>query len=428
MSKPAATQKQRLAFRYALKNPYSIIAMDPRLGKSRVAIGIQRHFKCNCVIVAPGYLVPNWPKEIRKWAGPEASITVIEKGKDIYEICDTDFAIISYDLAQKAENFFEWADLVVIDEGHNLKAMDAKRTQYIHRVIYENSVPRVLILTGTPLKNRVKEFYSLIAITYYNPSETSTEFLDRFPTEIDFADHFAYRKQFNVPVVTKNGRKFDMPVAKWEGLRNLPELKKYLAGRYIRIRADESDLPPVSYRPILVNSTADKELLRAFEAFFADDGAGSVKPEQKREAAVKKAPFTIKYVENLLEQVDCALVYSDHVPSAEAIAAHFGVKAVTGKMPAKIRSRIADQFQAGEGRILVATVGAMKEGKDLWRSRDVVFNDYPWVPGDLKQAINRIRSMGSKNPVTVHKIMGSPQDEYIMETLEEKIQIIERAT
>lgn len=424
----AATKKQRLAFRYALKHPYSIIAMDPRLGKSRVIIGLQRRLKNNCLIICPGSLVLNWVKEIRKWAGPDVQITAIEKGKDIYEICDTDFAIISYQLAQKAENFFEWADMVAIDEAHNLKAMEAKRTQYIHKAIYENSIARVHPITGTIIKNRVKEFYSPMAITYYNPKEKNQEFLDRFPSEIDFADHFSYRKEFSVPVVTKRGAKFDMPIAKWIGLRNVPELKKYLKGRYIRIKADDNDLPPVSYKSILVSNSPNIALKQAFDIYFANDGASSVKPEQKREAAMMKVPFTIQYVEDLLRSSACTLVYSDHVASAEAIAAHFKVTAITGKVSAKKRSVLADQFQSGAGQVFVATVGSMKEGKDLFRSEDIVFNDYPWVPGDLWQTINRIRGLGQKKPRTVHRILGSPQDEYIIETLEEKIKVIDRAT
>lgn len=423
MSRPAFNRAQKLAFPFAEKHPYSILAVDPRLGKSRVAIELREKLGGNCLVLCPSYLVLNWVKEIRKWSGLSTEITAIQKGKDIYDLCDTDYAVVSYDLAQKAENFFDWADMVIIDEGHNLKSMDAKRTQFVHKVIYEYSIPRLHVLTGTPLKNRVKEFYSLLALMNYDPRVADSEFLKLYPSEIDFADQFSFRESYKIEI---NGKM--VTILKWTGLRNLDELKTHLKGKYLRIKASTKDLPPVMFRPILISQSPDPGLLAAFNTHFQQDNKSSVKPEIKAEAALKKVPFTIKYIKDLLQEVDCVAVYSDHVAPAEAIAQAFGVKALTGKVPQKLRTRMADEFQAGKGRVLAATIGALKEGKDLYRANDIVLNDPPWVPGDIKQVINRIRIVGKKNPCMVHEIFGSPQDEYITLALKEKAEVIEAAT
>lgn len=444
-----ATDKQLLAYKYAMENPYCILAVDPRLGKSMVGISIQQTLKNNCLIICPGYLVSNWPKEIRKWAKKDTQITVFKKGSEIYEPCDSDFVVISFDLVQKAPHLFEWCDMVLIDEAHHLASMKAKRTQFIHKQIFENSVPRVHELTGTILKNRVKEFYSPMALMYYDPNEEavgvqqdfgtfikknkvkhseSPKFLDRFVDEISFADHFSFREEFKVKVTDKRGRTYQMPVARWKGLRRVDELKKYLRGKYIRIKASDRDLPPVSYKTILVSDNKDLALLDAFNSHFESEGAGSVRPDIKVEAALKKVPFTIKYIEDLLISIDCVLVYSDHVAPIEAIASHFGVTAITGKMSSKKRSQLADDFQSGKGKILCATIGALKEGKDLFRAKDIVINDCCWVPGDMKQVVNRIRGLGQKDPRTVHEIFGSPQDEKISTAIKDKMYVIEEAT
>lgn len=393
-----------------------------------VAIAIQQSFSNNCLVICPGYLTSNWKKEIQKWARKDTQVTVFKKGKEIYEPCDSDFVVISFDLIQKAEHLFKWASMVVIDEGHHLKSMPAKRTQFIHRCIFEYSIPRLHILTGTVIKNRVQEFYSLMALMYYNPKLRDPEFLKRFEDEISFAENFSYRQEYNVRVVTKTGAEFSMPVAKFVGLRNGIELKKYLKGRYIRVKADDMDLPPVTRKSILISDSKDQALLDAFNDHFENEGTGSVRPDVKVEAALKKVPFTIKYVEDLLEEVECVLVYSDHIAPIEAIAAHFKVPAITGKMPGKKRAELADEFQSGKGRILCATIGSLKEGRDLFRSKDIVFNDGSWVPGDMKQVENRIRGLGQKEPRTIHEIFGSPQDETIAEAIQEKLEVIEAAT
>lgn len=443
-----ATKKQRKFYKYGMKYSYSILAVDPRLGKSMVALSIQQTLKKMCLIICPSYLTSNWQKEILKWFPDVTQVTVFKEGKKLYYPFDSEFVIISFDLAQKADFLFEWCEMIIIDEVHHLKSMSAKRTQFIHRHIYENSVPRVHLLSGTILKNRVHEFYSPLAIMYYQPKGEAVDsaqdfgtfvkknihkfspfkFLDRFKDEIEFADHFSYRKEYKVKVTDRKGRKYSKNVAKWIGLRNVDELKKYLKGRYIRIKASDKDLPPVTYKTILISDNADQALLDSFNAHFALEGSGSVRPDIKVEAAMKKVPFTIKYVEDLLTSVDCLLIYSDHVASIEAIAAHFGVIPVTGKMSSKKRSQFAADFQAGKGQIICATIGSLKEGVDLFRAKDIVLNDLAWVPGDMKQVVNRIRGLGQKGARTVHNIFGSPQDEKIWNALMDKQKTIDSAT
>lgn len=436
MKKPAMKEYQSRAFAYMLKHVYSICALDPGLGKSRLAIELREKLQNNCLIICPGYLMLNWVKEIQKWAPPGVQITVIKSGKQIYEVCDTDYLIVSYDLVQKAENFFEWADMVILDEAHAIKSMKAKRTQFLHKNIFENSLKRVHLLTGTPIKNRVQEFYSLLALCFYNPAVTDSQFLDSYPSEIDFADHFSFRDEHTMQIAGRY-----VTIVKWHGLQNVEELKTHLRGRYIRIKSsDVLDLPPVSYKSVLISDSPDEKLKAAFHSYFMDDewenrkGAerrertGSVLPEHKAAAALMKVPFTVKYVKDLLEEVACCLVYTDHVASAEAIAKEFNVPAITGHMPAVKRGILADEFQAGTGRVLVATIGSMKEGKDLFRSSHIVLNDYPWVPGDLKQVIYRIQRIGQNSHCTVHRILGSPQDEYIADVIDQKVETIEKAT
>lgn len=424
MKRSALKEHQGRTIPYMLKNPYSIIALDPGLGKSRCAIETREKLQVNCLVICPGYLIQNWVKEIRLWAKKDVQITTITAGNQICEVCDTDYLIVSYDLVQKAEHFFEWADMVILDEAHNIKSMKAKRTQFIHKNIYENSMKRVHLLTGTPIKNRVQEFYSLLALCFYNPHAADTQFLETYPSEIDFADRFSIRQEYTIQV---NNR--FIKIVKWNGLRNLPELRGHLKNKYIRIKSEDVlDLPPVQYKSMLISNTPNKALLKEFNSFFERDGADSVKPDAKVEAANQKVPFTVKYAKDLLEETDCVLIYTDHVEPAERIAAQLGVKAITGKVSSKVRSQMADAFQAGEGRIQVATIGSMKEGKDLFRSSHIILNDFPWVPGDLKQVIYRIQRMGQKRKCTVHRIIGSPQDEYIMDTIQSKIKVIERAT
>lgn len=426
MGKPALRNSQKKAIAFGLKHPYCILALDPRLGKTRAAIEVHEKSKRqNCLVICPGYLIDHWKFEIKKWAGEDRIVTTIKQGKEIYDLIDTDYCVISYDLSLKAPALFEWAQTVIVDEPHlYIKSMETKRTELIHKYIYENSIPSVIQLTGTPIRNRVAEFYCPVALCYYDPKTKKTDFLDRFPTSLDFADYFSRRVQYHIEVGNRR-----VKVVKWIGMRNIPELKSYLKGRYLRIKAKEDELPQLFFVDVAVDDSPNEKLLAAFNKHFEAEGSDSVRPDIKAEAALQKAPLTIQYATDLLEQLKTpVIIYTDHVASCEFIAKHFGVPAIHGKMGSGTRKKLADSFQAGNGNVLVATIGSLSVGIDLSRAHDLILNDPAWVPSDLTQIYNRMRKVGDKGTRFVHRIWGSPQDRKISEALTEKINVIEKVT
>lgn len=413
---------QILSRDYCIQNEYAVLALDMGLGKSLVALAAWLKTGGNLLIICPSYLIPNWQEEIKKWFGDKKIVTAFKSGKDIYPILDSDIVVTSYGLAQKAEHLFSWADTVVLDEGHELKSMKAKRTEFIHKAVYENSIGRLQILTGTPIKNRVEEYYSLMALMNYSPKIKDSEFLRKYPDSVTFADHFSFRKEYTMEI---NNRYFK--VIKWSGVRHVDELKKYLRGHYIRFSSDKIlKLPPPRMKDILISEKMDRALWKAFDSYYeGGESNDAVTPTLKAEAALKKVPFTVRYVKGLFEEgVECLPVYTDHVQSCEALAAEFGVEPVTGKMPPSKRFKIVKDFQAGKTNIICATIKSLSTGIDLTRANNMVLNDIPWVPGDLQQVMFRILRRSQKRGCLFHRILGSPQDRKILEAIEEKNETI----
>ncbi len=330
---------------------------------------------------------------------------------------DCDYAIVSYNFLKNAEKLFEWANLVVYDEVHNIKSTKAQRTNFAHKFTYENSIERCLMLTGTPIQNRVYEFYSLIALANYNPKIEESAFLKKFPTYVDFANYFSYLREFEMNRGNKR-----VKVQQWEGIKNEDELKnKWLKNIYIRFENME-DIPseemeiPVSYED-------NPDLLAAFEEF--SPGANeSVMSKVKAQAALSKASFTAEYVQNLLDQDERVVVFSDHVESAELIAYKLGVKAITGKTLMHYRDAMAERFQNLESNVIVATIGSFSTGIDLQSANNVVFNDPNWVPGNMDQARFRIKRIGQKKRCFFHYIVGSHQDSIIYQRIKQKEEVI----
>jgi len=410
---------QRETVNYATKNPYSILALGMGLGKSFCALATAVETNSKALIIAPAYLRLKWKAEIEKFF-PGKIVSLFKNDKEFYPLWDTDFAIISYSYVGKADILFEWADMVIYDEAHYLKSMSAKRTEDSHRLIFENSIKRCLMLTGTPIQNRVYEFYSMIALSNYNPTIKKSDFLERFESYVDFANHFSYLKEFDVYKGNKR-----VKVQQWEGFRNKEELKGYLKDCYIRFTTDEVlDLPESLHIDVPISYEDNPELLEAFEKFTAKGEETSSASNVKAKAALAKVPFTVDYVKNLLDQCEQVVVYTDHVESCLALAKGLGVSGITGQTDMKIRQRLADEFQAGKNRVIVATIGSFSTGIDLIAAHNMVFNDFNWVPGNMEQAMYRILRIGQKFRCIFHRIIGSIQDHTIIGKLEEKMKTI----
>lgn len=447
---------QRRGRDFCLENKYAILAMEMGLGKTFTSLEVfntlydrsvrrnqgradkQRLGEEALLIVCPANLIPTWQREIQKFYGSKFLVDVVSAGNKVYRLFDTDIVITSYSLVQKAEHFFNWATMVIVDESHNLSSMESKRTTFLHKSIYENQVPRLALLTGTPIKNRVREYYSLLALCHYNPEieETGEDFLNRFPDDISFADYFSIREEYQMKIKKKNGKKGRrFNVVQWNGTRNRKELKRILKPFYFRLKSEDYlDLPPYLEKSVLVSSTPNHALLKEFEAYFSSGGEEEedrtkATPTFKREAAMKTVPFTVEYVKGLLSQgVGKVLVFSDHPGPAEAIAAELGGGFIHAGVSGKRRDLLTEKFQHGDLQVLSGTFKTLGTGYTLTSAWNTVFNDIPWVPSDERQAIYRLHRISQKRRVVVHRIFGSPQAEKIWEALEEKRSVIKKVT
>lgn len=413
-------QYQQKAVEYGLKNPYSIIALNMGMGKSLCALDIWlKTGRQPMLIVCPGYLILNWKLEIEKFMPDDVIGSYFSKGDFLHYPFDSDIVVISYEMVKKAEYLFEWAKIVIADEPNLLKSMKAQRTEFFHRCIFENSIKRLHLLTGTPVKNRVEEYYSLIALCNYNPKILDSRFFNKFPDSVTFADYFSFRREYDIFV---NGRRHQ--VIKWEGSRREDELKDLLSGIYIRLVNNAEK--PLLFKDIHVSEVNQPELLAAFEAFAADNE--DVKPEIKVEAALKTAPLTAKYCRDLLEEVGQLAIYSDHVEPIRKIAESFGVRPITASTSPKIRAELAADFQAGKTKVICATIGSFSTGVTLTAANHLVLNDPAWTPGDLEQVYYRINRIGQTRQCVIHRMLGSPQAKYIYDVLEKKKQTIAKVT
>jgi SNF2 family DNA or RNA helicase len=327
---------------------------------------------------------------------------------------------MGYSQLKYAGEFFEWAQIVIADEIHFLKNVKALRTKAFHYFIDKFPPERLIGLTGTPIKNRVTEWYSLLLLMKHSPWRSNG--LQLVPP---YHSYTGFCKYFSHQVVKRFGsREF----IQYEGVRNVGDLKKILSGKYIRRKAkDVLELPPITRINVPASKVAakdDYQLRDAWETFQSEKKHIST---AKATSAQLKAQFTIKYAQDLIDQGEPVVIFSDHVQAVQDMGA--GIKnagSITGAINVDLRNKIINKFNEGKIDALVATIGTVSIGYTLTRARHVIFNDLSWVPGDMAQAEKRIHRIGQKEKCFVHRIYRSSIDEYIIKQLTGKIEEIDK--
>jgi superfamily II DNA or RNA helicase len=147
-------------------NSGGILADDMGLGKTVQAIALLTWAKTKYkrklnLVVAPTSVVPNWEREISKFA--PGLTTVVWQGPNRHQRRDdldkADVMITSYALLRRDEELLHELDLryVILDEAQHIK----NPMSHTARAAKKLKSERRLALTGTPIENRLSELWSI---------------------------------------------------------------------------------------------------------------------------------------------------------------------------------------------------------------------------------------------------------------------------
>lgn len=397
---PFPYQKEGIEF--ALRNRYSINAFNMGLGKTLVGIGFSlRSHAFMTLVICPKSLVLNWRHEIEKFSPNPKK-----------------FLVTSYSQLAKLKKDFRKFDCVILDEAHYVKSIQAKRTQLVHELVEKHRPHYFLLLSGTPVKNRIPEIWSLLRLVWLG---------GRYPQfDIYSNSIWSFQRTFtNEVLVRVGGRK----ISKFEGMKNIPQLKELLKPIYLRKRAEDVllDLPEMVHTDLFQSDTAsfDSELENAWES-YSGGGDKSSFSSIKAVNALAKVPYTVEFVQDLVEQGERVIVFTDHKQSAREIADKIdtSTRCITGETSMEDRDTYVRGLNGGEFNCLVSTIGALSVGVNLTGVNYMVFNDFAWVEADMEQARKRIHRIGQKKTCFYYYVFSSKVDEYIYKTLKAKQKLV----
>lgn len=410
-----------------INNGVGIIADEPGLGKTIQAISYAAKYSKNVLVICPASLKLNWQSEIKKFAR-NATTQVLNSGDEICiskDTTKTHFIIVNFELliarkknAQPSTSIMKSIssiDCVIIDEAHRIKNIQAKTTKWVHKNLGE--VQRRILLTGTPIKSRPIEYFSLL------------KFIDKKK----WTNYIKYGMEYCNGYNGRFGYDFS-------GASNLIQLHRETSPYMIRRNKSEvlTELPEKIYTrtPIQMDKKQTKEY-RALEAIYQSGAAGQKTAyhlaklqEMKQLTSNVKVEAAKEIIQTMIDAGQKVVVFSQYVDITRNIYNTFFGKSViiTGETNQEDRHRAVTEFQNNDKQLVFCgTIGAAGVGLTLTASNNVLFIDLPWTPGDFEQACDRCHRIGQKNSVNIVMLECTDTiDEYIAGVLYGKQTVISK--
>ncbi len=404
---------------FAVRAGRALIGDDMGLGKTVQAIAameiLARHFGVGRVLViCPTSLKYQWQSEIQRFSGKrgENVARVINGGRaqrqNDYRLDDF-CKITNYEkLKPDLDLIAAWApDLVIVDEAQRVKNWNTIAARALKRI----DSPYAIVLTGTPLENRLEELISIV------------QFVDQHrlgPTWKLLHEHQVKDEAGRVTGYTgleKIGRTL-APIMirrrKSEVLKQLPD------------RLDQNLLVPMTEMQMLYhqeNADVVAKIVQRWRKtrFLSDKDQrrltcalqnmrmscnSTYLLDQETDHGVKADELAALFDDLFAEPKAKAVVFSQWTRTHDIVirrleARGLGYVSFHGGVPSEKRPALVERFRNDPACRVFLSTDAGGTGLNLQHASTLINMDLPWNPAVLEQRIARIHRIGQTQPVRV---------------------------
>ncbi len=398
---------QEEGVRFGLYRKAALIGDEMGLGKTLqgIALAILKKelfgFK-RVLVITLASLKEQWRREVDRFTDEKAVVVAgtAEARKRIYREDPSLFKITNYEAVLRDGTTLTRfkPDLIILDEAQRIKNFATKTADAV------KSLPRkhALVLTGTPLENRLEDVYSIV------------QFLDPYmlsPLWRFAADHFLISRKKKDRIV---------------GYCNLELLHEKLKSIVIRRRKEEvlSDLPEeitnnyyidLTHRQAKIHSGYMQSLLPLLnKKFLTPMDVRRIQMLLLKMRSVCDSTFLIdrrtnispklEELENILDELVVqggrkTVIFSEWTTMTYLIARRLSRKGIafvelSGKVPVHKRQALIDEFsQNPECKVFLSTDSG-GTGLNLQAADCVINFEPPWNPARLNQRVGRVNRIG----------------------------------
>ncbi len=422
---------QREGALFAAKAGRSLIADDMGLGKTvqaiaaieilRRTVGLER-----VLIVCPTSLKHQWKQEIEKFSDRTAMVIEgLSPARATRYLAEGFYKIVNYDVIHRdLEAIHHWApDLVILDEAQRIKNWKTRTAQAVKRLLSEHAI----VLTGTPLENRLEELHSIV------------EFVDRFRLGPSFRfleahqildDHGKVEGYRNLSRISETLKPILIRRTKQEVLKQLPErLEKTL---FLPMTPEqkchhEENAELVArivakWRRFGFLSEGDQRRLMIFLQNMRMSCNSTYLLDDETDHGTKADEVSTLLAEMLENPETKAVVFSQWLKTHELLRRRIVKRKwdfvlFHGGVPGKKRKDLVQRFLEDPRCRLFLSTDAGGVGLNLQHASAVVNMDMPWNPAVLEQRIGRVHRLGQHRPVRVLNLVAEGTIEHGMLSL-----------
>jgi len=417
----------------------ALLAMNVGSGKSlTVLLACEIDDKMDKVlIIVPNSLKFNWVNEIEKFFYSKYHVisTKTNKYDNKYSLDESKYIIINYDYFRSA-NFSKVnvdslkigkIKRIICDEAHYLKNSKSNRTKNIVKH-FSKQVSSFVLLTGTPIKNKLEDIYSLLHLILPLEFTSKTKFLNEFC-----------------------GMKYDY-MEGWEQVSpmKLEEIFQKLEGIMYRVKKEDvfKNLPPLRICNIYLEMSNDekkqyKEIEDGFAKIDWNNGGRLIETDVNSPLAIitRLRQFTsslkVEHVKEVIqahnsedEKVVVFDMYKDTIKQLYNTY-QYNSFLFTGDIKSEDRQKGIDLFQTPDNNKIMnmlLTVQAGNAGINLTESYNLYLLTQSFVPSENEQVYGRVHRLTSTKPVTCYNlIIKNTIDEDVYYSLNKKQKIISKA-
>lgn len=419
----------------------SLLADDMGLGKTLQIIALLLKFKQEGrfkkqkgLVVLPTTLLTNWQKEIARFA-PDLHAQVYHGSSRKLPTSDAtyDLLLTTYGVVRSDQDKIKkttWA-VVVIDEAQNIKNSDTEQTKAVKAL----KAPIRIALSGTPVENRLSEFWSIMDFVNKGYLGGLSKFNEEFGKPIQQERDHQKLDQFRRitspfllrRVKTDRSIISDLP----DKIENnqfctltTEQAALYQSVVQESLRAIEEKDGIARRGLVLKLMTALKQIGNHPQQYLKKSNSKDGGPSP---ALSGKATLLLSLLETIYANHEKVLIFTQYREMGELLSQF--IQQTFGQQPLFLhggtsrpdRDQMVEQFQKNRSdHTFILSLKAGGTGLNLTQANHVIHYDLWWNPAVESQATDRAFRIGQTKNVWVYRLMNQG-------TLEEKIDAMIRS-
>lgn len=390
---------------WLVEHPAAILADEMGLGKTVTTItaacifGSERPLRF--LIVCPKTLKGNWEYEISRWAyGP------------------TTFEVTHYEALRKGVP--EHINAVIVDEAHYVKNEKAQRTKDVKYLSHRCEV--VWLLTGTPVENKLYDFWSLLNILRAN----------------GFGMRWDFIKRYCDPVQVRHGRGMNDVHWEYDGATNVDEFRSKLENYFLRRTKEDVHLQlPEKLRTLAIIGDGKGRKYDWLSQYASEDEVISALKAKLdltewakiwHETGQEKIAPGIAYCKDLREELGerNMVIFGRHKDVCHEYAEGLSAFQLKAEQSADERADVVHRFNTSKGKVLVSSLDVGAVGLTLTSADTMVFAEMSPSVSQLRQAEARIHRISQNRPCQYHYLaLSGTIDYYLAKIIVNKANVID---